>query len=203
MKDLIKSFNCPVRWRCLSLDQTVTVGPTAAYDISNGWICDCGKRVKGDDVGHEVLIYGLRDACDYNKQQDTKQKSKTKEKIKCLSCKKIITKKISGLELCKECYDYEKQLSQNPLTKCVECGKPTNREILGVYVCYQCYGYDFYNPNFVREDGVTVRGLNVIDCSIEYHPDKGICKNCPSKNDCSQHYVFVDTQKELVVDYEN
>lgn len=64
MNDIVKACHCPVRWRCLSLGYIITVSPEALYDISNGWICDCGERVKDTGIGHYVLNWGLRDGMD-------------------------------------------------------------------------------------------------------------------------------------------
>lgn len=61
MKGVAKACTCPVRWHCLSLNYIIAVSPIALYDISNGWICDCGKRVKTDSIEHKVLSWGLRD----------------------------------------------------------------------------------------------------------------------------------------------
>ena len=55
-------INCPIRWKCLSLNDIITVSENAIYDPSKGWLCDCGKRVKNHDVIHKILNWGLRHA---------------------------------------------------------------------------------------------------------------------------------------------
>lgn len=61
MNGVEKAYHCPVVWLCSALGYKIIVSPDAVYDITNGWICDCGKRVIGEDLVHKNVIWGLRD----------------------------------------------------------------------------------------------------------------------------------------------
>jgi len=58
---ITKQTHCPVVWKCLALNETITVEPFAVYNIQHGWLCKCGKWIKNSDRTHDVQLWGLRD----------------------------------------------------------------------------------------------------------------------------------------------
>ena len=55
----VKKIRCPVKWYCENLDKEIIASEDAVFS-DYGWICDCGKFVKGQDKRHNVILYGLR-----------------------------------------------------------------------------------------------------------------------------------------------
>jgi hypothetical protein len=82
---------------------------------------------------------------------------------------------------------------------CCECGNPTDVSFNGVYVCEECYHYDYDETygykSYTPDDFVTVLGLLILNCSIEFNPDLLICKDCRLFYDCSVYHVLMDLPK--------
>jgi len=86
--------------------------------------------------------------------------------------------------------------SDKPAIKCVccECGKPTDRNINGEYVCYDCYDYDekYGYKSYISNNFVIALGLMILNCSINFNPDKLICRDGSCYRDCGIHHVLED-----------
>lgn len=65
----------PIKWYCVHLKRvcpydskvrkSVVVFSDAVYNIKYGWICDCGKWVRGNSKYHRVLLWGYRFNSDF------------------------------------------------------------------------------------------------------------------------------------------
>ncbi len=56
----VLSVSVPISWNCLTLERCIVVDIGAVGDSKKGWICDCGKWVKGVDRFHKNFVFGGR-----------------------------------------------------------------------------------------------------------------------------------------------
>jgi len=57
---------CPIKWFCKALNKKIVVSKEAVYR-KDGWICDCGRFVKGVDVVHKDVLFGKREMVIFKK----------------------------------------------------------------------------------------------------------------------------------------
>ena len=101
-----KAFNCPVVFKCYSLNEEFTVDANAIFDIDKGWLCKCGKWVKNTSRTHEILLMGLRDG--FKREKNDKIIFSNNPSIKCICCEcgNPTDREINGVYICNECYNY-------------------------------------------------------------------------------------------------
>jgi hypothetical protein len=137
---IFKDVKCPVVWDCFSTGERTTVELYAIYNIEKGWLCSCGKWVKENDSVHDIVLYGIREACigekdDYVNLQILPDRTITR----CCECGKLTDRCVLGVYVCRDCYDYDLNAKQGFNTAfgelILECGIEFNPESL---ICKNC-----------------------------------------------------------------
>jgi len=155
----------PVVWFCKKLKKVIRVDSDVVYSDDNGWICDCGNWIDGNDALHNILQFDNRDNI---KELDflydvgiSKLDNKGKcdcDIGKCHCVQKPLVLPVIGYR-CVECgkhfhgrYSYDMangdvtisdiRLKVNILGELLYGEhKFVIRSINGVWVCYDCYDY--------------------------------------------------------------
>ena len=101
-------IKCPVVWYCFTIDDVIKISIDSIYNNEVGWCCACGNFVKGDDALHEIRIWGIRESCIIEDDDNVYSVDKLNKSISvCCECGKSTTRYILGSFICKDCYPYD------------------------------------------------------------------------------------------------
>jgi hypothetical protein len=91
-----------VKWRCTApkrngegqFNRIILCSKDAVYNEEFGWICDCGRWTKGEDVYHKTLKMGIRERANCRKLRkgidiDSIMQFDPEPEIRCLKDKSI------------------------------------------------------------------------------------------------------------------